>query len=89
MKRKQSMSVSLLHALFLFKRPTAKQDGCVAAEKNPEDFSALWGLRVLPDKQVVPSGHCLQRLFRIRNNESQIIKTPNKKVGDNQSPTEF
>ena len=29
--------------------------------KNPEDFSALWGLRVLPDKQVVPSGHCLQR----------------------------
>ena len=34
MKRKQSMSVSLLHALFLFKRPTAKQDGCVAAEKS-------------------------------------------------------
>ena len=61
MKRKQSMSVSLLHALFLYKRPTAKQDGCVAAEKNPEDFSALWGLRVLPDKQVVLSGHCLQR----------------------------
>ena len=28
------MSVSLLHALFLFKRPTAKQDGCVAAEKS-------------------------------------------------------
>ena len=28
------MSVSLLHALFLFKRPTAKQDGCAAAEKS-------------------------------------------------------
>ncbi len=28
------MSVDLLHALFLFKRPTAKQDGCVAAEKS-------------------------------------------------------
>ena len=28
------MSVDLLHALFLFKRPTAKQDGCVVAEKS-------------------------------------------------------
>ena len=24
----------MLHALFLFKRPTAKQDGCAAAEKS-------------------------------------------------------
>ena len=37
------MSVDLLHALFLFKRPTAKQDGCVAAEKSGGCFLRYGG----------------------------------------------
>ena len=67
MKRKQSMSVSLLHALFLFKRPTAKAGRMRRRGKIQRMFSALWGLRVLPDKQVVLSGHCLHLLSRIRD----------------------
>ena len=57
----------------------------------PREYLALWGLRVLPDKSafVGPQMPCLRCLFRKRDNELQIIKTPNKKIGDNQSPTEF
>ena len=37
------MSVDLLHALFLYKRPTAKQVGCAAAEKSGGCFLRYGG----------------------------------------------
>ena len=61
MKRKQSMSVNLLYALFLFKRPTAKQDGCVAAEKSGGCFLRYGVSGFSLTSKVVPSGHCLRR----------------------------
>ena len=60
------MSVDLLHAQFLYKRPTAKRGGCAAAEKSGGCFlrygvsgfsltscGALWALlaKIIPNSE--------------------------------------
>ena len=79
------MSVSLLHALFLFKRPTAKAGRMRSRGKIRRMFSALWGLRVLPDKQVVPSGHCLRG--DLRNPLMAEKKRENKRKSEEKRDT--